>query len=29
MLANQLATDVQNATGDSVQNEKSENAKSA
>jgi len=29
MLANQLATDVQNATGDGVQNEKSDNAKSA
>jgi hypothetical protein len=29
MLANQLATDVQNATGDGIQNEKSDNAKSA
>jgi hypothetical protein len=28
-LANQIATTVQNATGDSVQNEKSENSKSA
>src|SRR5205085_5126658 len=29
MLANQLATDVQNATGDGIQNEKSDNARSA